>query len=159
MKPVKDNMSQVEEVNTIQVKVLNPLDADLVLNMGDDIALVRIEREVSPDDPQGKTYSQIKAEALKSVQTAEGKEDGEIVKKKRKRLSGAFKKRRAREKAAKKIRLDEEEKSNNVSLEVIDSDEEVPDSRLQLPSTEDVLSDDNFENDRNEEDVEDISLS
>ena len=159
MKPVKDNMSQVEEVNTIQVKVLNPLDADLVLNMGDDIALVRIEREVSPDDPQGKTYSQIKAEALKSVQTSEGKEDGEIVKKKRKRLSGAFKKRRAREKAAKKIRLEEEEKSNNVSLEVIDSDEEVPDSRLQLPSTEDVLSDDNFENDMNEEDVEDISLS
>merc|ERR1719450_1133632 len=106
-----------------------------------------------------KTYSQIKAEALKSVQTAE---DGEIVKKKRKRLSGSQKRKRAQERAAKKARLEEEcsSQANNVTLEIIDSEEEIPDSRLQLPSTEDVLSDDNFENDKNgDEDVEDISLS
>ena len=35
--------------------------------MGDEIATVMLEKEPSPDDPLCKTYSQIKAEALKSV--------------------------------------------------------------------------------------------
>jgi hypothetical protein len=63
---IRDQLSMAP-VSLIQVKVLNPLDTDVVLNMGDEIALVRLEKEPSPDDPLFKAYSQIKAEALKSV--------------------------------------------------------------------------------------------
>ena len=63
---IRDQLSTAS-VSLIQVKVLNPLDSDVVLNIGDEIASVRLEKEPSPDDPLCKTYSQIKAEALKSV--------------------------------------------------------------------------------------------
>ena len=80
LKPVRDSMSHCEEVNIVQLKVLNPLDTDLVLQPGDDIALVRLEKSVSPNDPQAKTYSQIKEEALRSVSSGQSQEteEGEI---------------------------------------------------------------------------------
>merc|ERR1712110_29498 len=69
-------VSSTASISLIQVKVLNPLDSDVVLNMGDEIASVMLEKEPSPDDPLCKTYSQIKAEALKSV-TGDAKESEE----------------------------------------------------------------------------------
>ena len=69
-------VSSTASISLIQVKVLNPLDSDVVLNIGDEIASVMLEKEPSPDDPLCKTYSQIKAEALKSV-TGDAKESEE----------------------------------------------------------------------------------
>merc|ERR1711915_728694 len=46
-KPVKNSISTCSEVNSIQVKVLNPLDSDVTLEVGDDIASVKIEKDVN----------------------------------------------------------------------------------------------------------------
>ena len=86
-KPVKDNLSLCEEVNVIQIKVLNPADSNIHLEAGDDIVLVRLEKEASPEDPNFKTYSQIKDEALRSVTSDQSREteEGEIKEDKTKR--------------------------------------------------------------------------
>merc|ERR1712106_1145857 len=62
-KPVKDDMSKCDEINVIQVKVLNPLDFDMVLEVGDELALVKLEKEVDLNNPDSKSYSDIKLEA------------------------------------------------------------------------------------------------
>ena len=58
---------QYSHSTVITVKILNPLDSDLVLHAGDEVAVVRIEKDASPGDPMCKTYSQIKEEALNSA--------------------------------------------------------------------------------------------
>ena len=58
---------QYRHSTVITVKILNPLDSDLVLHAGDEVAMVRIEKDASPGDPMCKTYSQIKEEALNSA--------------------------------------------------------------------------------------------
>ena len=67
-KPNKDSMSKFEMIHITSVKILNPSDSEIVLEVGDDVALVRVEKEANPDDPKAKTYSQIKSEAIQSVQ-------------------------------------------------------------------------------------------
>merc|ERR1712106_1320029 len=62
-KPVKDDMSNCEEINVIQVKVLYPLDFDMVLEVGDELALDKLEKEVDLNNPDSKSYSDIKLEA------------------------------------------------------------------------------------------------
>ena len=51
------------EEAVVVVKVLNPTDTDVELDVGDQVAVAKLEKGPDPDEPERKTYSMIKEEA------------------------------------------------------------------------------------------------
>eukprot|EP00092_Neocalanus_flemingeri_P030045 GFUD01032620.1.p1 GENE.GFUD01032620.1~~GFUD01032620.1.p1 ORF type:complete len:2235 (+),score=576.38 GFUD01032620.1:40-6744(+) len=131
LKPVKDNMSKCEEVHTIQVKVLNPLDVELVLDVGDEVAMVKLEKVVDPNDPDTKTYSQIKMEAEMHALALEQDNLGRAIdtekersKKKKKNRSRKRKKQKSGDTTARSTSFD----LDALDFEPIDSGEDIESS-------------------------------
>ena len=141
-KPVRDSMSVCEEINVVQIKVLNPfLDRDLILDAGDDIALVRLEKAASPEDPNFKTFSQIKEEALRvSSNHDQSLEEGEVGEETVDQPGEKTKQQRRPSMDLDTISEEEsvsEENENEVSLSDIESDDKSL-SSVRDPSVEDV---------------------
>merc|ERR1712130_468461 len=44
LKPFKNDMAKCEEINVIQIKILNPLDVDINLEVGDQVAIAKPEK-------------------------------------------------------------------------------------------------------------------
>jgi len=147
LKPVKDDMSMCEEVNVILVKVLNPLDVDLVLDVGDEIAVVKLEKEVDENDPETKTYSRIKLEAEMKHAIEEDNREREFEEEKE---IARTKKKRKNKKRKKKPRLDTIDNSKTFDHDALDF--EPIDSGEDIESSEDEMdfedpSDKNIEKD------------
>merc|ERR1711953_1077090 len=63
LRPIDGEEGKSREELLVTVKVLNPTDTDLLVDVGDEVALAKLEKGANPEKPDKKTYSQIKAEA------------------------------------------------------------------------------------------------
>ena len=73
-----DPQTEVETPETkkhskIQVKILNPLDIDVMFKCGDLVAVVRMEKPEDPDDPDFRSYTVVKNE--KDIENAKRQDD------------------------------------------------------------------------------------
>merc|ERR1719400_2565760 len=107
--PAVDGMEgKSKEELLVTVKVLNPTDVDLVVDVGDEVALAKLEKGANPEKPDMKTYSQIKAEA---EEEAKKKEEEELEKEEAARAE----ERRKRKKRKDRRKREEERKSGKDS--------------------------------------------
>ena len=104
LRPVEGMEGKSKEELLVTVKVLNPTDVDLVVDVGDEVALAKLEKGANPEKPDMKTYSQIKAEA---EDEAKKKEEEELEKEEAARAE----ERRRRKKRKDRRRREEERKS------------------------------------------------
>ena len=65
--------SETKKHSKIQVKVLNPLDIDVMLKCGDLVAVVRMEKPEDPDNPDFRSYTVVKNE--KDIENAKRQDD------------------------------------------------------------------------------------
>ena len=77
LSPIDGEEGKSREELLVTVKVLNPTDTDLLVDVGDEVALAKLEKGANPEKPDKKTYSQIKAEA---EDAAKKKEEEELEK-------------------------------------------------------------------------------
>ena len=108
LRPVEGMEGKSKEELLVTVKVLNPTDVDLVVDVGDEVALAKLEKGANPEKPDMKTYSQIKAEA---EDEAKKKEEEELEKEEVARAE----ERRKRKKRKDRRRREEERKSGKGS--------------------------------------------
>merc|ERR1712083_1119113 len=108
LRPVEGMEGKSKEELLVTVKVLNPTDVDLVVDVGDEVALAKLEKGANPEKPDMKTYSQIKAEA---EDEAKKKEEEELEKEEMARAE----ERRKRKKRKDRRRREEERKSGKGS--------------------------------------------
>ena len=132
-KPIKDDMSKCEEINVIQVKVLNPLDFDMVLDIGDELALVKLEKNVEKDNPGRKTYTDIKLEAERRL----AKEEEKCAFDQKRASDGNRKRKHKHKKRKQKIKKAEEKLRNSLDHDALDF--EPIDSGEDIESSEDEM--------------------
>eukprot|EP00090_Calanus_glacialis_P001028 TRINITY_DN10736_c0_g1_i4.p1 TRINITY_DN10736_c0_g1~~TRINITY_DN10736_c0_g1_i4.p1 ORF type:complete len:2067 (+),score=620.98 TRINITY_DN10736_c0_g1_i4:267-6467(+) len=157
-KPVKDDMSKCDEINVIQVKVLNPLDFDMVLDVGDELAVVKLEKKVDIDNPDTKSYSEIKLEAEMRLAKEEDdrvREEDDRAREIEKELENSKKKRkRPRKKGRKKDKKQKSQETLNKSFDHDALDFEPIDSGEDIESSEDEMD---FQNPQDKESVSPLS--
>jgi hypothetical protein len=108
-KSVDGDESISEDGMIVMAKILNPTDNDIELHVGDEVATSKLEKGPDPENPERKTYSQIKIEAEAAVRRAEEEQDErerqKIVDERKRKEQKKKKKKRNEDKLNKKINL------------------------------------------------------
>ena len=78
--PVEGEEGRSRERHLLTVKVLNPTDTELVVGVGDEVAVARVEREEDPEHPERRSYGQVRAEQEEQARKEEEQREEQLEK-------------------------------------------------------------------------------